>query len=116
MKGDHLGEFEELVLLAVRRLAGDAYGVSVQRLLEREASRSVSLGAAYAALDRLEDKRLLQSSMTDGTPTRGGRSRRLFRLTATGARTIEALRRMRDRLYGTAPSRSGAARPRTNRA
>ena len=115
MKGDHLGEFEELVLLAVRRLEGDAYGVTVQRLLERETSRSVSLGAAYAALDRLHAKGLLVSSTTPGTPIRGGRSRRLFRLTAEGRRTIERLRRLRDRLYGAAPSSSAAMRPKANR-
>ncbi len=75
MKGSHIGEFEELVLLAVHGLSGDAYGVSVQQMLERETSRTVSLGAVYAALARLEEKELVRSTVTAGTPVRGGRSR-----------------------------------------
>jgi DNA-binding PadR family transcriptional regulator len=113
VKGDHLGEFEELVLLAVRAL-DDAYGVTVQRLLEDATTRSVSLGAAYAALERLESKGLVRSQMTAGTAVRGGRSRRVFRLTADGARTLLSLRRLRERLY--VAGRVRAARPRAGRA
>ncbi|HWB14813.1 MAG TPA: PadR family transcriptional regulator [Vicinamibacterales bacterium] len=110
MKGDHIGEFEELVLIATRGLGREAYGVSVQQLLERETTRAVSLGAVYAALDRLERKGLVRSTMTPGTSERGGRSRRVFVVTADGARTLAALQRIRDRLY-----RAGRARPQTAR-
>jgi DNA-binding PadR family transcriptional regulator len=110
MKGDHIGEFEELVLIAARGLGREAYGVSVQQLLERETTRSVSLGAVYAALERLEGKGLVRSTMTPGTPARGGRSRRVFSLTADGTRTLAALQRIRDRLY-----RAGRAHPQTAR-
>jgi PadR family transcriptional regulator PadR len=68
----------------------------------------VTLGAVYAALDRLEQKGLLRSTTTEGTPVRGGRSRRVFTLTARGLRTIDALRGIRNRLYGalgTKPAR-----------
>jgi len=106
MKGDHLGEFEELVLLAVHGLGETAYGVSIQQLLERETTRDVSLGAVYAALDRLEDKGLLKSAMTAGTAVRGGRSRRSFALTPQGARALDALRRIRARLYESAAPRA----------
>lgn len=99
MKGDHIGEFEELVLLAVHGLSTDAYSVTVQDLLERETTRSVSLGAVYAALTRLEAKGLLTSAVVDGEAIRGGRSRRTFALTSTGTRTLASLRRVRDRLY-----------------
>jgi DNA-binding PadR family transcriptional regulator len=102
VKGDHVGEFEELVLLALHGLRGEAYGVSVQQLLEKETSRGVSLGAVYAALDRLESKGLARSASAPGTAIRGGRSRRLFELTAEGLRALEAMRRVRDRLYGLA--------------
>ncbi|HVW06279.1 MAG TPA: PadR family transcriptional regulator [Vicinamibacterales bacterium] len=102
MKGDHVGEFEELVLLALHGLRGQAYGVSIQQLLERETQRRVSLGAVYAALERLESKGLAQSTSAPGTPMRGGRSRRLFELTADGLRSLEAMRRVRERLYGIA--------------
>jgi DNA-binding PadR family transcriptional regulator len=102
MKGDHVGEFEELVLLAVQGLRGEAYGVSVQQLLEKETRRGVSLGAVYAALDRLERKGLARSVSAPGTPIRGGRSRRLFELTAEGLRSLESMRRVRHRLEGLA--------------
>jgi len=103
MKGSHVGEFEELVLLAVHGLGADAYGVSVQQLLERETTRDVSLGAVYAALDRLDAKGFLRSAMTAGTAMRGGRSRRAFALTPAGARALDEMRRVRDRLYGARP-------------
>jgi PadR family transcriptional regulator, regulatory protein PadR len=109
MKGDHIGEFEELVLLTVNGLAGEAYGVAVQQTLERETTRSVSLGAVYAALDRLETKGLVRSAVVPGTGARGGRSRRGFTLTREGARTLAALRDLRARLYRA--GRVRAARP-----
>lgn len=102
MKGDHLGEFEEFVLLTVQALGNGAYGVSVQQLLERESARDVSLGAVYAALDRLEDKGLLRSTMTPGTSVRGGRSRRSFVVTPPGLRALTVVRRVRERLYQVA--------------
>jgi len=102
MKGDHVGEFEELVLLAVHGLDDDAYGVTVQQTLARATTRDVSLGAVYAALDRLEAKDLLRSATTVGAPVRGGRSRRTFTVTREGARRLDALRRVRDRLYQAA--------------
>jgi len=106
MKGDHIGEFEELVLLAVNGLRQGAYGVSVQQLLERETTRSVSLGAVYACLDRLEAKGLVRSTVIQGTPVRGGRSRRAFEVTADGLRTLTALQKVRERLWRAAPSRA----------
>lgn len=99
MKGVHVGEFEELILLSIQHLTGEAYGASIQRLLERETTRSVSLGAVYAALDRLEGKGLASSSLTPGAAVRGGRSRRSFTLTARGMREITELRQIRNRLW-----------------
>jgi DNA-binding PadR family transcriptional regulator len=110
MKGDHIGEFEEFVLLAVHGLGGDAYGASVQDLLERETTRSVSLGAVYAALDRLEQKGLLRSGIAPGTAVRGGRSRRVFVLTPRGVKTLDALRGIRARLYDGLRLRSARSR------
>lgn len=105
MKGDHLGEFEELVLLVVRRLGDGAYGLAIRSCLDRETSRDVSIGAVYASLDRLEDKGLVTSAMTEGTAVRGGRSRRSFTLTRDGERTLRALHDVRERLWREAPAR-----------
>lgn len=99
MKGDHVGEFEEFVLLAAHGLGDEAYGAAIQALLERETSRTVTIGAVYAALTRLEEKGLLRSAVVPGTAVRGGRSRRVFELTAGGRKAIVTLRGIRARLY-----------------
>jgi PadR family transcriptional regulator PadR len=106
VKGEHVGEFEELVLLAVHGLRENAYGIAVQARLESETARSISIGAVYQALDRLERKGLLRSSLTGSTPEPGGRRRRAFELLPSGARLLEDLRRLRTRLYGARPLRS----------
>jgi PadR family transcriptional regulator PadR len=105
MKGQHIGEFEELVLLAVHGLGEGAYGVAVQQRLEAETARTVSIGAVYAALDRLEAKRLVESRMVAGTAIRGGRSRRAFSATAAGLESLEEMQRVRERLWRAARSR-----------
>ena len=94
-KGELLGEFEHLVLLAVLRLAGDAYGMRVRREIADRTGRDVSIGAVYATLDRLAAKGLITSSLTDPTPERGGRAKRSFRLTGAG---IDAVNRTRQEL------------------
>jgi DNA-binding PadR family transcriptional regulator len=99
MKGNNLGNFEELVLLAVEALGDEAYGVTVQELAEENAERAVSLGAVYAALDRLEKKRLLTSRIEAGGDYRGGRSRRHFATTAEGREAIAEIKRQRDAMW-----------------
>jgi len=99
MKGDRIGEFEELVLLAVRALAPPVYGVPIQRFVERLAERRVTMGAVYAALDRLEMKGLARSVQGDATPVRGGKRKRLFAPTPAGVRMLQDLRRVRDRIW-----------------
>jgi DNA-binding PadR family transcriptional regulator len=111
VKGEQLGAFEELVLLVVHGLGDNAYGVGVQQVLERETGRSVSLGPVYTVLDRLEGKGLVRSEMVAGTPTRGGRSRRVFALTAAGHRALRSLQQIRARLYGRAGMLPARSRP-----
>ena len=101
MKGDRVGEFEELTLLAVRALGAQAYAVSVQQFLEREARRAVSIGAVYAALERLEQKRFVRSALGDSTPERGGKRKRLFVVTPTGMQMLRDVRRVRDSIWET---------------
>jgi PadR family transcriptional regulator PadR len=90
-----LGVLEEQVLVAVLRTRGDAYGMQVRREIERVTGRDVAIGAVYATLDRLEEKRLLGSNRTFGD----GPSRRLFDMTAAGARALAETRAMRERLW-----------------
>ena len=99
MAEPYIGEFEEMLLLAAHGLGTEAYGIAVRNLVERETGRTVSLGPVYTALDRLELKGLLRSRTVDGTPTRGGRRRRVFMLTAAGLRALTALQAARARLY-----------------
>jgi PadR family transcriptional regulator len=86
----YLGEFEQLILLAILRLGDNAYGVTIRAELMERARRPVAPGALYTALERLETKGLLTSRMGDPTPQRGGRAKRYVTVTARG---IEALRR-----------------------
>ncbi len=105
MKGDHIGEFEELVLLAVVALGEDAYGVSIKERLDAETRREISIGAVYAALDRLEGKSLVESREMPGPAARGGRRRRAFVTTPAGRRTLREMRALRERLWRAAPAR-----------
>lgn len=89
-----LGAFEEQVMLAVLRCGDEAYGMAVRRELERVTERSVTVGAVYATLDRLESKRLVTSIRSVGTA-----SRRLFAVTVAGARALAETRQLRDRLW-----------------
>ncbi len=83
-----LGDFEQLVLLALVRLGPDAYGASVRREIEVHAGREVSISAVYTTLERLEQKGLVRSRIGDPTAERGGRRRRHFELLPLGARSL----------------------------
>ncbi|HEX7282067.1 MAG TPA: helix-turn-helix transcriptional regulator [Vicinamibacterales bacterium] len=97
-KGEFLGEFEQLVLLAVMRLEDDAYGMTVRREIEDRTGRDVTIGAVYATLDRLEQKALVRSKVGAPTHERGGRAKRCFVVTPSGVSAVEqtqlALKRM----------------------
>ena len=99
MKAERLGELEELALLIVVGLGHEAYGVAVQKRLERDAGRRIALGAVYGALERLERKGFVTSSIGEATPQRGGRRKRLFTATAAGSRALRDARQTRERLW-----------------
>lgn len=93
---DYIGEFEELVLLAILKLSDNAYGVPIREVLEEATSRTISVGALYATLNRLEEKGLVSTKVGDATPERGGRAKRYFRVEGSGMRALreaEAARR-----------------------
>jgi DNA-binding PadR family transcriptional regulator len=79
-----LGEFEYLLLTATASLGDEAYGASVRRQIEAATGRHCSIGALYITLDRLESKGLIKTWMSDPTPQRGGRAKRMVRITPRG--------------------------------
>ena len=85
-----VGQFEQLVLTAILSLRDEAYGVTIhEKAGQLAAPKNISLGAVYVTLDRLEDKGLISSWLSDPTPERGGRSKRFYRLEALGERALE---------------------------
>lgn len=103
-KANHLGEFEQLALLAVLRLGDDAYGARIQEVLEERAGREASVSAIYITLTRLAEKGLVTSWMGEPSEVRGGKARRYFRVDPAGVEALDEarlrLRRMWDGLEG----------------
>lgn len=94
-----LGEFERLVLLALLRLRNNAYGMTIRRIIEERAERTVSIGAVYATLERLEKKGLVSSRKGEATAERGGRAKRYFRIEAPGLRALNEARATDERMW-----------------
>ena len=84
----NLGEFEQLILLAILRLRDKAYGISIRAEISARTGRQTTRGALYATLERLEDKGFVKSRMGDPTPERGGRAKRYYTVSAMGVRAI----------------------------
>jgi DNA-binding PadR family transcriptional regulator len=103
----YLGEFELMVLLAVIRLGDEAYGVPLTRELGEVRGREVSVGSVYAALERLEAKGLVSSSLGEATPERGGRAKRYFKVTEDGVVTARETRRVLSGLWKRLPGVGG---------
>ncbi|GAB4043701.1 PadR family transcriptional regulator [Spirosoma jeollabukense] len=103
MKRTYLGEFEEIVLLTVAVLDGQAYGVALTHEIIEQTGRSVRLNQIHAALQRLEDKGMVKSEMGEPTAERGGRRKRLFTVTAYGRRTLQEIQEVRVSLWHRMP-------------
>jgi PadR family transcriptional regulator, regulatory protein PadR len=103
----YLGEFELMILLAVIHLGDEAYGVPISRELETHRGRDVSVGSVYAALERLEGKGLVASSLGDPTPERGGKAKRYFRVTREGLRQVHDTRRVLKKMWRILPELKG---------
>ncbi len=103
----YLGEFELMILLAVIHLGDEAYGVPISRELERHRGRGVSVGSVYAALERMEAKGLVTSTLGDPTPERGGKAKRYFTVTRAGLRQVHETRRVLSKLWRTLPEMKG---------
>src|SRR5437763_13775442 len=105
---DSLGSFEQLVLTAILTLREEAYGVTIHsRVQELARPKTASLGAVYVTLDRLEDKGLVASRLSDPTPERGGRARRYYRLEAPGERVLRESAVTANRIWDVAAEVGG---------
>ncbi|QMU28799.1 PadR family transcriptional regulator [Adhaeribacter radiodurans] len=103
MKGEQLGEFEELVLLTIAYLYERAYSVAVMEELSQRLERPLSLGAVHRTMQRLEEKGMVLSHLGEATAERGGRRKRLFTVTAAGEQALHDLRRIRHELWTGIP-------------
>jgi len=88
-KQNNLGEFEILILAALIRLGDNAYGVTIRNEIEKRAERSVSVGALYSTLGRLEKKNYVSSEVGEATAERGGRAKRYYQLSPLGKAQLD---------------------------
>jgi PadR family transcriptional regulator PadR len=91
---ERLGELEHMVLLAVLRLSGDAYGVNIRKEIRQRTGRSITAGTIYPTLDRLERKGMIVSEASEPVAERGGRSRRVCAITPAGVRALREAHRV----------------------
>jgi len=98
-QGQGLGEFEQMVLLAILHVGGEAYGVPIVEEIERRTGRSVSRAAVYVTLRRLEKRGLVTSWMSEPTAERGGKARRCVRVEPEGMTLLGESRRAMDRMW-----------------
>ncbi len=103
MKGNNLGEFEELILLTVASLSKDAYAVSVKEELEVRANRKTNISAIHSSLYRLEDKGYLTSEFGGATQKRGGKKKRYFKVTNAGFAALQEVKDLREGYWKTIP-------------
>ena len=103
MKGEHIGELEELVLLAVGSLHDKAYAVAILDVIVKNTNRTLDVTAIHAVLRRLEKKGYVSSSMGEGTPERGGRRKRFFMLSQPSRQVLDNIMAVRTALYNKLP-------------
>lgn len=103
MKGTNLGEFEELVLLAVGVLNSEAYSIAIGNEISRITKRKVSFAVVHSALNRLEEKGYVDSKLGGATKERGGRSKRLFTISQAGKKAVLRAKSQRDELWSLIP-------------
>jgi PadR family transcriptional regulator, regulatory protein PadR len=106
MRRSDLGEFEEVVLLSVAVHSPEAYSVVIAEELEQQTGRTVTTGAVHAALQRLENKGMVSSHMGEATAERGGRRKRIFKVTVAGSRVLHEVKEVRDNLWSRVAPRA----------
>ena len=103
MKGTNLGEFEELVLLAVGILNDEAYSIAITKEINRITKRNVIFPVVHSALNRLEEKGFVESKLGGATKERGGRSKRYFSISTAGKKALVLAKDQRDELWSLIP-------------
>ena len=103
MSKNSIGEFEEIVMLTVAVLYSNAYGISIKESIESRLRRNVSVGAMRTALNRLENKGLLESEFGEATAIRGGKRKRYFKVTPFGKKVLEQVMQDRQQLWDAIP-------------
>lgn len=103
MSKEHLGEFEELILLLILLLKEEAYGLAIRNALKEQANRTVTIGAVHGTVNRLEKKGFIESSMGGASELRGGRRKRVFTITASGKSMLQKSRDAKVTLWGKIP-------------
>ena len=103
MKGTHLGEFEEIVLLTIAGLINEAYSVAICDELSKHTGRNVKLGVVHAVLNRLEEKNFVKSKLGEATSTRGGKRKRYYTVSAAGKAALVKSKEIRDGLWKRVP-------------
>ena len=106
MKGTHLGEFEEIVMLTVAALQGEAYGLAIKKELEAQTQRKVTISAVHAACNRLEAKGFLQAEFGDKSQKRGGKRKKLYSVSLQGQYALAEAHSLRQRLWKRIPKTS----------
>ncbi|MEL7119278.1 MAG: helix-turn-helix transcriptional regulator [Bacteroidota bacterium] len=99
MKGTHLGEFEEIVMLVIAALQQDAYGLAIKKELEEQTQRKVTISAVHAACNRLEDKGFLSSSFGEKSEKRGGKRKKIYKVSIKGQEALQLANEIRQRLW-----------------
>lgn len=103
MKGTNLGEFEELVLLTVTILHEEAYSIAISKEIKKVTRRNVGFAVVHSALNRLEEKGYVESRLGGATKERGGRSKRIFTISAAGKKALLRVKGQRDELWSMIP-------------
>ena len=103
MKGTYLGEFEEIVMLAVAALQQDAYGLAIKKELEEQTGRKISISAVHASCNRLEGKGFLSSEFGEKSESRGGKRKKIYAVSLKGQGALSDALELRQRMWDRIP-------------
>ena len=103
MKGTHLGEFEEIVMLAIAALQKNAYGLAIKKELEEQAGRIISISAVHASCNRLETKGFLSAEFGEKSEGRGGKRKKIYKVSMSGQEALNDSYELRRRMWENVP-------------